>query len=351
MLLLALACAPALRATSEDAVVDLPADHAPHPEAQTEWWHVHAELEEPSTGHTLELFAGFVVERTQLDRVAGFPVRLAVNPFHSAYVQLVDEGGARYAQRYNFPDLPTAFFAGPGLDLRHGDWRIHWDQGALRLRVSVGAEVVELELNPGARPTTLPGEGGRIELAGDPHLWMQQEQMETRGRWRRGLSTRWLEGSGFYKHQWGRLYDEELDGFEWISLNLDAERSLAIGWLLDDGVSGAPGSFAWLGTGGSPIPMPLGSVRVEATETWHSRRSGADWPVAWHIEGPGLELDVRALQPEQQEIHVFPAAMYVGPAHATGHFAGQQVDVDAFIEQVGHDMPEGRFLFRSDAPD
>ena len=80
MIPLLLACAVHdLRAIDLGVAVTLPDDHAPHDDAQTEWWHVHAELQDVQTGEPLHVFAGFVAERTDLDSVAFVPVPVSAN--------------------------------------------------------------------------------------------------------------------------------------------------------------------------------------------------------------------------------------------------------------------------------
>jgi len=344
------ACAPSqLRAIPPDATISLPRDHAPHADAQTEWWHVHAELEDLATGEPLYLFAGFVVQRTELDRAGPVPMA-ALDTFHAAYVKVQTAERSWVSDREGFPDGVTARFASEGLDLQHGDWRVAWEAGALVLEVSAGPHRLALQLEP-TRGATLPGDAGRVELRpGSRHLWVQEERMHTRGRWETGGRARWVEGSGFYKHQWGRLYDDALDGFEWISMNLPGEHSLSIAWLKDGELRGAPGSLAWLSEpDGSPAPLPLGALRVTPTRTWRSPRSGNRWAVGWRVTAPGLDLEVEALD-ERQELWVFPASIYAGPARATGRFMGQPVDTIAFVEQAGGRPVPLRVFFHSDPP-
>lgn len=338
-----------LAAIPEGATVRLPGDHAPHPEAQTEWWHVHADLADVATGEPVHLFAAFVVERTDRDRAAGIPVSLAVNPFHVAYVQVQTRDHTWTADRANFPDLLAARFVGDGLDLRHGRWRIAWEAGALVLEVGAGRHRMALTLVP-TRPATRPGEGGRVELPpGSAHLWAQMEGMAVRGRWRDGRHTRWVEGSGFFKHQWGRIIDPDLDGFEWMSMDLDDGTSLSVAWVREGVSWGATGSTAWVSTGdGGTVALPVDAVTP--TRWWRSARSGTRWPVAWEVTGPELDLEVVAAR-EDQELWVFPTSVYAGPARATGTFAGGTVDVPAFVEQAGVRSTPLRVFLQSRPPE
>ena len=351
-LLASMGCASfALRDIAPGTPVALPADHGPHDTAQTEWWHVHASLQDMETGEPLHLFAAFVVQRTDLDRVAGLPGRLGGNPVHTAYVQLVTRERRWGADRVNVPDWPAARFAGQeGLDLRHGDWRIAWEGDELLLSVNAGRHDLELQLQPTAEPV-FPGEEGLVEVpAGSRHLWVQLETMQVQGRWKDGHRLRWIEGSGFYKHQWGRIYHPDLDGFEWFSMDLSDEHSLVLAWLLDDQMRGVPGSLAWItNRRGGLVQLPVEQIRITPQRLWRSRRSGARWPVAWKVEGSGLDLEIVAQQ-DHLELWAFPAPVYAGPARASGSFLGQPVDVEAYVEQVGAGAPRLRRLFRSDAP-
>ncbi len=340
-----------LRAVPIGATVSLPLDDGPHDWAQTEWWHVHAELADVETGELYQLFAGFVVERTDLDRVAFVPVPLGANPFHAAYARLATESGAWTADRENFPDFFAAGFLDDGaLDLFHGDWRLRREGADVVLRTSAGPVATEIRLTP-TRSPTFPGEGGRVEMPpGSAHLWAQEEAMEVSGRWTQGGKTRWVEGTGFVKHQWGRIYNADVDGFEWISANLPGGRALSIGWVNGDGMTGLPGSRAWIAAAdGQVTPIDPATMVVSRQDTWRSQRSGATWPVRWHVEAPGLDLDVQAIDVDA-ELWVFPVAIWAGATRVTGTLDGEAVDVTGFAEQAGADRPAFRALFHSDPP-
>ena len=117
-----LGCAAALVAVGPEEVPEARHD-PPHPEAQTEWWHVHAELEDRA-GEPLYVFAAFLVQRTGEDRVGPVPLSLFGGEVHLAYAKLQTEEGSWTSDRVAWPDLFAARFVGEGLDLRHDDWRI-----------------------------------------------------------------------------------------------------------------------------------------------------------------------------------------------------------------------------------
>lgn len=330
------------------AVVVPEVDFGPHDSAQTEWWHIHARLWDVQTGEPLDVFAGFVVQRTDLDRVAMVPVPLGANPFHAAYVRLATPEHAWTADRESFPDFFSAGFARGGPF--HGNWSLKEEAGDLVLSTGAGPVKAELRLTPTREPT-LPGAGGRVRLA--PHaasLWAQDEGMAVQGRWVEGNRVRHVEGVGFAKHQWGRLYDPEVDGFEWFSADLPGGRALSIGWIQNDGMGGVPGTLAWTATAdGVVTPLDPTKMQVLPTRWWRSPRSGARWPVAWTVKGEGLDLAVEAERTDQ-EMWVFPASIWAGPARFAGTVDGDDISVLGFAEQVGADAPALRFLFHSDEP-
>jgi predicted secreted hydrolase len=348
MLMMVLAGCASHQLQDVGALADV--DHGPHDFAQTEWWHVHADLVEPGTGEAVHVFAAFVVQRTDLDRVVGLPAWLGGNPVHAAYVKVQTRDRKWTADRSNIPDHPMARFVGDGLDLRHSGWRVAWEGQTLVLKVGAGRHRLELRLDPVGEPV-LPGDEGLVELVpGARHRWVQHSGMQVRGRWKDGGRTRWLEGTGFYKHQWGRLYDPQLDGFEWIDLPLDDQRHLVVAWLLDDGMRGVPGSMAFIADReGRRVDLPVEQLRLTPLGHWRSLRSGAHWTTGWRIEGAGLDLTV-ATDRDDQEVYGFPAAVYAGPAHARGSFMGRPVDSQAFVEQVGAHMPRARVLYASRVP-
>ena len=338
-----------LHQVPKDAQVSLPQDHGPHPWAQTEWWHLHADVRDVETGEPLHLFAGFVVQRTELDRVAGLPVAPVADPYHLAYVQLVSAEGSRTSARYGWPALRKPRFVGEGLDLRHGGRRIAWDEGSVTLEARAGGQRVALRAEA-TRPATLPHDGRAIELVpGTRHLWYQDEGMRVTGRWTQGRQVRWVEGTGFFKHQWGRIYSDDVTGFTWISGDLPDGRALVLVRIYR---KNAPQKvLAWTTTaGGSPSPLDVDAMQLRPQAEWLSPRTGRRWTSAWAVQGEGLDLVVRSLF-DDQELAVFPAPMHVGPARATGTIDGDQVDTVLFVEQVGGERDHPlRFLFRSKPP-
>jgi predicted secreted hydrolase len=328
----------------------LPEDMGPHPWAQTEWWHLHADLVAPDSGVTTHVFAGFIVERSDLDRVLGVPVRWFADPVHVAWVRIQGER-THVAERVAFPDLWAARFVGDGLDLRHGDWRLAWRENGWDLAINAGPERLDLRFIPAGAAVT-PGDGGVVELEpGSRHQWLQHDGLRVTGTLRRGLREHAVEGHGFCKHQWGRLYTDRYDGFEWFTVDLgNPPRTLSILWLLDGARRGAPGSRAWIaGTNGAREDLVVEDLRVTPLRAWRSRCCPADWPVAWKIEGAGLDLTVEAADPAQ-ELCVFPLPIHLGPAHARGRVEGVSVDGPAFAEQAGAWLPPFRWALRSEAP-
>ncbi len=325
-------------------------DEAPHADAQTEWWHVHADLVETGSADPRELhvFAAFIVERTKGESIAGIPVSMVAPRFHTALVQLQTDDGAWSADRHAFPDVWTAserdLDGERPLEVRHGDWRLAWDQGALVLSVGAGPDAIDVVFTE-TRPATLPGADGLVTLRSDsPHHWIQREQLSARGRWKDHGKTRFVEGTGFYKHQWGRLYDALVDGFSWVSLDLPDTRSLSFASLVVDDRWNQPGSIAFAS---SPEGThPIDGWTLTPTTWWRSPRSGARWPASLHLVAPGVDLIVTPLA-RDQELWAFPTPVHVGPALALGTVDGVPFAGPAFLEQVGMAKPFFRFLYRS----
>ena len=85
--------------------VQLPADHAGHGDAQTEWWHFHGHLADEA-GRRYDWFLGFIKQHTDHDSVLLLPVRWFVDPFHVAYFIVTDRqtGKVHVREKHAFPD-------------------------------------------------------------------------------------------------------------------------------------------------------------------------------------------------------------------------------------------------------
>ena len=356
-LLLQLAAAGCTRHVLRDADpargVRLPADHAAHTDAQTEWWHFHGHLVDEQ-GRRYDWFLAFIKQHTDLDRVLFLPVRWFVDPFHASYFAVTDRarGQMHVREKHSYPDTWSASARQDSLSLRHDSWTARLDGDTLTLRASTLRARAELELRP-AKPPALIGRRGYLHVPPrSSHYYYSIPRLTTSGTLVLDGERRAVRGLGWLKHEWGFLYTDHLDGWTWFGVQLSSGHDLEIGLVFDRQWNLAQGSFAVVEEpDGRVTQLDVREVGVtESGAIWRSPRTRQIYPTGWTLELPGRGTVTLRAAVDAQEMVVFPANMWAGGMTVEGIFDGQRVTGDAFSEVVGLDRPFGRSLFRSGHP-
>lgn len=354
-LALLLGCAPhLLRGAEPERGLSLPADDGAHDDAQTEWWHFHGHLQDPS-GRRYDWFLAFIRQHTDLDTLGPLPVRWFVDPFQVAYFVLSDrqDRSLLVRERHNFPDTWAAGAEVGQLDVHHDDWTAEGGPGGeIFLHAASLGRGLDLCLAPNKAISRLGDEGYLYVPPRSSTYYYSQPRMTATGTLAIGGEARPVRGSGWFKHQWGFLYDDKLAGWVWFGAQLTSGQELELGVIFDGDWNAAPGSFVAIQEqDGSLTQLDPQSVGViERGDTWRSPQTGTVYPVSWSLAIPGRgTLELRA-PVEDQELVVFPANLWAGALRVSGLFDGQSVGGDAFAEVVGLDAPFGRSLLSSGAP-
>jgi predicted secreted hydrolase len=332
--------------------VRLPADHAAHRDAQTEWWHFHAHLTD-ETGRRYDCFIAFIRQHTDLDRVLGIPVRWFVNPFHMAFLTVVDRqtGELHFREKHAFPDTWTARAREDSFGLRHDSWTATMPaDGLFVLRASTLRARLELDLRA-LKPGAFPGKGGYLDVPPrSAHYYYSIPRMTAAGQLTVDGKRRTVRGLGWLKHQWGFFFSGHIAGWTWFGVQLSSGHDVEIGLIWDNDSNLAVGSFAVIEEpDGRVTPIEVRSLGVsESGAVWRSPRTNKVYPVGWVLEIPGRgTLRLRA-PVEAQEIQLAFGSSWAGGLEANGLFDGRPVTGDCFGEHV--QLPITRRLLRSGHP-
>jgi len=347
-------CGRTLRAADPNVGVRLPADHAAHGDAQTEWWHFHGHLVD-ETGAHYDFFLGFVKQHTTRDTVAFIPVRWFVDPFQVAYFTITDRARGRFhfREKHNFPDTWAAGARRDRLALRHDSWRaVARDDGTIELRAATRTDKLKLTIRA-AKPAALLGKNGYLYVPpSSSHYYYSVPRMTAEGTLRIGGKKHTVHGAAWLKHEWGFLYTPDLAGWVWFGVQLSSGKELEIGLIYDRDWNLAEGAFAVVEEkDGSVTRIPIRSLAVKQSgATWRSPRTDTVYPTGWILEIPKRGMLVMDAVNPGQEMEVFPANLWAGALTVQGVFDDEAVSGDCFAEVVGIDEPFGRGLFRSGAP-
>ncbi|MBI2374352.1 MAG: hypothetical protein HYV07_10195 [Deltaproteobacteria bacterium] len=357
-------CAHDLKPADPSRPIRFPADHAAHEDAQTEWWHFHGHVTDEE-GRRYDFFLGFVKQHTDLDRVAGVPVRFFVDPFHVAYFTLSDRKSGTFfvREKHNFPDTWAASATDRSMSIRHDSWRAsRRDDGAFEVEAEGLGNGLRLVLEPLLEPSLLGDQGYLYFPPRSSTHYYSIPRMGVTGSLTVEGAERRVRGLGWLKHQWGFMYDESLAGWVWFGAQLEdpalvgtATRGveLEIGVVFDRDRNLAKGSFATIRElDGALTQLDVRSIGVgESGAVWRSPRTNTVYPVGWTLTLPGRgTLSLSAAVPGQEMI-VFPANLWAGAMNVTGVFDGERVGGDCFTEVVGFDEPFGRGFLASGKPE
>ncbi len=347
-------CCHRLRGADPAVPVRLPADHAGHGDAQTEWWHYHGHLID-ETGHHYDFFLGFIRQHTDYDRILGLPVRWFVDPFHVAYFTVTDReaGKFHYREKHSYPDTWAASVSNRRLDMHHDSWfATAHDDGSITLGARTSREKMALTIRA-AKPPALLGNNGYLYVPPrSSHYYYSVPQMTAEGTLTVAGKRHAVRGTAWLKHEWGFLYTDTLAGWVWFGIQLSTGQDLEIGLIYDRAWNLAEGAFAVVEEqDGTVTPIPIRKLGVEESgATWRSPRTDTVYPIGWVIEVPERGTLVLEAVVDGQEMVVFPANMWAGTLTVQGGFDGQAVTGDCFAEVVGFDQPFGRSLLESGRP-
>lgn len=275
---------------------EFPRDHFSHPDFQTEWWYYTGNLQARDGrrfGFELTFFRQ--AQHLTAQQFADFDPVWRPDQIYLAHLALSDIDGKQFfhTERLNR--------AGPGLagaslkDQKYwnGNWQSKWlslASGEQELQAVTDKLSLNFHLTP-EKPFVINGENGisrkgprpdqtshyisctRLRAAGKLH-WQNRDFNVT------GIA--WMDHEFFTSSS-----DDDLAGWDWFAIQLDNDEELML-YRLRGGVS----SGTFVDAVGKAHPLSAAQFKLEPVSTWHSGDSGANYPVAWQISIPSLDLEL-----------------------------------------------------------
>lgn len=271
---------------------DFPADHAAHPDFQTEWWYYTGNLEAESGarfGFQFTIFRRAVVPET-----VESDSEWRTNQVYMAHFTVTDVEGEQFYQHQRFSrggaNLAGAT-AAPGYRVWLEDWEIAaLDDNAILTQIRAQAADVSVDLQlQQVKPPALQGDNGlsaKSDEVGNASYYYSLSRLLTEGTVTIEGQPYSVSGTTWMDHEFSTsALGSDAQGWDWFGLHLDDNRELMLGRIrLEDG--GYDPVFGGL------LVLPDGATRklgaedfaVTVTDTWISPHTGADYPAGWEME-------------------------------------------------------------------
>jgi predicted secreted hydrolase len=107
--------------------------------------------------------------------------------------------------------------------------------------------------------------------------------------------TEEIQGELWYDHQWGKVWGNGKVGWAWWGIKLDDGEAINL-YVLRDLKTGQPVRTVATSSRG----RNLTNFRCTPTEFWESPKTRVRYPVAWKIEGEGLDLEITPVFKERE---------------------------------------------------
>jgi predicted secreted hydrolase len=322
-----------------------PADHASHPEYQTEWWYFTGNLTAENGRHFgFELtFFRYALAPTHAEVSAS---AWRSNQAWLAHFAITDTAAGRFhaAERRSRQALGLAGAATSPLRIWVEDWSLTSAGGPatfpLQLRARDREIGLALEL-ASAQPPVAHGERGlsrKGAAPGNASYYYSVPRLEAHGTLDVGGESFAVTGLTWMDREWSTSSLEPgVVGWDWFALNLSDGGSLMFYRLRTGSGESSPFSGGtWVRPDGGRIALAAGDVSLTVREYWQSSATGSRYPIAWRFRVPSANLDLELrpyLQGQELDLSV---RYWEGAVRGDGEGSDGKVTAEGYLELTGY---------------
>jgi predicted secreted hydrolase len=315
--------------------LSFPRDHGAHPEVQTEWWYLTANLI-GDDGRRYGVQVTFFRHGVDPSKVRSDQSPLRARHALAAHLAVadVDSGVFLHAERVWRADGGFAGFITDDLGVWLGDWeldRLDGDVIAAKSSDRAAGIAVDLRFRP-TKPLVRHGDEGYSRKgpdAGNASVYVSWTRLEVGGSLTLDGRELAVAGEGWFDHEWGTSQlGEGVVGWDWLSLRLSDGSELMVYRLRRrDGSADPFSSGTVVLPDGSARRLEVNEVVLEPTAKWTSPNSGGEYPSGWRVRVPTEGLDL-AVEPLLQGAEVDGRAStgvvyWEGPVRLSGSHGGE----------------------------
>jgi predicted secreted hydrolase len=323
--------------------LELPRDHGPHYDYETEWWYYTGNLADDD-GRPF----GFQLTFFRRGLSPGPPPTgpgLRTNQIYFAHLAVTDVSGGRH-EFFERWSRGAAGLSGAEAE-PFTVWLEGWtaralapDGASLKLRAHEGQWGIDLTLNA-SKALVLHGDHGLSAKSAEPgnaSYYVGYTRMDARGEVSAGGPSAAVRGTAWYDHEWSTsALGEEAVGWDWFSLQLGDERELMFFVIRRrDGSLDLASSGTVVERDGRTRRLSRDEVTVEVLDRWRSPESGATYPVRWRVVSAVAELDLEVdRRLESQELRA-SFTYWEGAVTVNGKSQGRPVFGVGYVELTGY---------------
>ncbi|MFG0835265.1 lipocalin-like domain-containing protein [Aeromonas bivalvium] len=281
--------------------INLPADHAAHPDYRSEWWYLTGNLKDEQGrdyGMQWTLFRQGIEQQITSD-----------NPWLSPQLWLAQFAITDVSKGSHQQDERTSR-QGPGLAGASGgeywlkEWRLTSQGVSLfpaTLKVQSKAGDLDVKVSA-AKPAVLQGKAGYSEKSpGNASFYYSYPRLTISGTLTLDGEIRNVSGEGWFDHEWSSsVLAEWQSGWDWFSLQFEDGRELMLFRLRTKAGRSEPENRygILIERDGSSRVLDPAQINLTPGKTWRGPK-GQAYPIEWQLKAADLNLVIKALLPDQ----------------------------------------------------
>jgi len=312
-----------------------PRDFGPHPDFKTEWWYFTGNLR-AADGHEFGYELTFFRQGISQNPPAGS--RFIVRDLRFAHFTISDlSGGKFYFQEKTSRGAFGEAGFGSGSRLAWiDDWELQrQSNGTFALRAKAEKMAITLNLES-QKPLVIHGENGvsaKSSEAGHASCYFSLTRLKTSGRLVLNGHSFAVDGQSWFDKEWAsnQLAADQI-GWNWFCLQLDDHTELMLYQMRRrDGTPDPASSGTFVDSAGRTTHLRAADLQLTPLKKWN------DYPVAWQVRIPSLQLDVKVTTPlPDQELALGTINYWEGAIRIEGTRGGHPLHGVGYLELTGY---------------
>lgn len=330
--------------------IEFPRDLGAHPEYQTEWWYYTGNLQ---SEEGRDFGFQFTIFRRAIDpelASADAQSDWRTNQIYLVHFTIsdIENGGFYHSERYSRGGAGLAGAEAQPYRVWVDDWYVEEQPDGTVQMSANGAQTKAGEtysLNLNLTQTMAPvlhGEGGlsaKSLEAGNASYYYSLVQQQAVGTVQIGDEIVEVRGKAWKDHEYSTsVLSEGALGWDWFSLQFDDGSALMLFEIRKAGGEIEPassGTFVY--PDGQTVDLSLGDWELTVDNRWTSPATDGDYPVAWRLAVPSVELSLTgAAKMNNQELTLTAGAYWEGAVAFSGARDGSAVSAAGYVEMTGY---------------